>query len=103
MKSTKVIVIVCILILVAYLLIRFVFGMSPLGLLALFYPFLLAAIHIISAYSLFQETELRELGGTEIFMRLDPLFWGMIGLAFGILGMIAFRLLNDHFTSEKQN
>jgi hypothetical protein len=103
MKSTKVIVIGFIIILVAYLLIKFALGISPAGLWASFYPLLLAAIHIISAYSLFQETELRELGGNRVFMRLDPLFWGMIGLAFGILGMIAFRLLNDHFTSEKQN
>ena len=104
MKSTKTIVIGLITIVVLYLFIRYALGIYPTALFwALFYPLLIAAIHIVSAQSLFRETKLREEEKREIFMGLDPLFWVMVGLAFGILGLIAFRLINDHFTIEKQN
>lgn len=100
MKSTAVITIGFAIIVGIYITLSLM-GIQTKALWVLLYPLLLAAIHLVSACFLFKETESRELREEEVFMGLDPLFWGMVGLAFGILGMIAFRLLNDHFTIDK--
>ncbi|CAA6693680.1 MULTISPECIES: hypothetical protein [unclassified Lentimonas] len=60
-------------------------------------PGLIVAIHVVSAIALFKESKRRKEGAEELFADLDASFWGMVGLAFGILGLLAFRLLNDHF------
>ena len=84
-----------------------VFLFSSLGfnlaalLWAIIIPALFVVIHLISAQALFSETKRRRARGRELFLNLDPLFWGLAGLAFGILGMVAFRLLNDHWTVER--
>lgn len=66
----------------------------------LFLPGLIVAIHVVSAVALFNESLKRKDEGNELFADLDPPFWAMTGLAFGILGLLAFRLLNDHFNGE---
>ena len=60
-------------------------------------PGLIVAIHVVSAVALFKESKRRKEGGNELFADLDAPFWALTGMAFGILGLIAFRLLNDHF------
>ncbi|CAA6679040.1 MULTISPECIES: hypothetical protein [unclassified Lentimonas] len=63
-------------------------------------PGLIVAIHVVSAIALFKESKRRKEAGGALFADLDAPFWGMIGLAFGVLGLLAFRLLNDCFKGE---
>ena len=104
MKSTKAILIGFTIIVVLLFLLSFALGIRPTFLFwTLIYPLLISAIHIVSAQALFIETKRRKEEGNEVFLKLDPLFWGIAGLAFGFLGLIVFRLLNDHFTIKKLN
>ena len=104
MKSTKAIIIGLVLIIALCLLLTFVLGIPPVVLFwSLILPVLVASIHIVSAQALYSEVRLRIDERREIFLGLDPLFWGLVGLAFGVLGLLAFRLLNDHFTTERKS
>ena len=104
MKSTKAILLGLTILVVLIFLLSFALGLRPTFLFwTLLYPLLISAIHIVSAQALFIETKRRREERNEVFMSLDPLFWGMTGLAFGLLGILAFRLLNDHFNIRQPN
>jgi hypothetical protein len=62
----------------------------------LFLPGLIVAIHVVSAVALFNESRRRKEERDSLFASLDAPFWAITGLAFGILGLLAFRLLNDY-------
>ena len=66
----------------------------------LFLPGLIVAIHVVSGIALFKESKRRKEERSELFADLDAPFWAMIGLAFGILGLLAFRLVNDYLKGE---
>ena len=75
-----------------------------LGVVPLLYHFLLpgliAAIHVVSAIALFKESKRRKENGEILFASLDATFWAMTGLAFGVLGLLAFRLINDYLAGR---
>ena len=63
-------------------------------------PGLIAAIHVVSAVALFKESKRRIENNEILFASLDAPFWAMTGLAFGILGLLAFRLINDYLAGR---
>jgi len=100
MKTIKILIIsALVLLILAFSLNSLGFAFTP-AIIYLFCPALIFAIHVISAVALFKETKIRKEEGQKLFADLDATFWGLTGLTFGILGLLAFRLLNDHFKRE---
>jgi len=81
----------------AVILISSLLGLSVVTVLYHFFlPGLIAAIHVVSMIALFKESKRRIEDGEILFASLDAPFWAMTGLAFGVLGLLAFRLINDY-------
>ena len=86
---------------VALLIIAFVAALA-MGLNFVFAAYrilfvILAAIHIVCAHALFEETRRIRRENKNVFLSLDPLFWSMVGLIFGVFALLLYRIINDRF------
>jgi len=100
MNTLKITSIASILLVIAAYLLVSVLGIGGIGFVTtLVFPILVVATHVTCSVALFRETRKRIASGNYTFAHLDPVFWGLAGLTFGILGLLSFRILNDHFTS----
>ncbi|MBC2603697.1 hypothetical protein [Puniceicoccus vermicola] len=94
--NTIVIIIMSAVILVGLAVIGNMFGLSLIGIsYHVLLPGSIAGIHIVSSIALFKESKRRKENGKALFANLDPFFWGLVGLIFGIIGILTFRFTND--------
>ncbi len=78
-------------------------GFRPLAFLSEIYMIILFAVHLISSIALFNETRLRKKKNQELFLSLGALYWALIGLLFGIIGIIIFKIVNSNSRIYESN
>jgi hypothetical protein len=101
MDSVKILIIAFFVLLIASLVLSSTFGIAPIALVwNIVLPALIIAIHIMCSVALFREAKIRMENRIKVFADLDPVFWGLVGLVFGILGLLSYRVINDYFTSK---
>jgi hypothetical protein len=57
-------------------------------------------IHVVSATALFKDVKARQNRGIPTYLSLDALFWALVGLAFGLIGLLAHWFFNDYIRSH---
>ena len=99
MNSARILIIAFTVMFLASLVLSYAFGIGLFSSVwRILLPALIIAIHLICSGALFRETKTRMERGIKIFADLDPFFWALVGVVFGVLGLLSYRLLNDHFT-----
>ena len=106
MKTHRVIIALVISLIAIQVLIAFLghfLGLHYFSLIHLIYPafwLVLIVVHIVAACAIFRDVRRRTREGMATFLSLDSVFWAMIGLVFGVVGLLAHWFFNDYLRTH---